>query len=172
MPIRPAVAAAAVLAAATALPAFAPQALAQPSKPAPPAAPAPRVPVSSAGPNGAKFFAHPQATQAGVGTVMIDGKTFNHQVALRTQSGEVERHRDWNDTILIIGGRGTEWLGGSPAGFRQTADGEWRGGTNKGAAPQMFGPGDVLFIPAGTLHRMELGKGEKAIRYFTFKSRA
>lgn len=171
MPIRPALVAAAFATAALSSLALAQTTGMQPSKPMPAGAPAPRVPISNSGPNGAKYFFQPKATKAGVGTVMVDGKTFNHQVALRTTSGEVERHRDFNDTILIIEGRGVEWLGGAPAGFRQTADGEWRGGTNAGAVAQKFGPGDVLFIPAGTLHRMELPAGVKEVRYFTFKSR-
>ena len=106
-----------------------------------------------------------------VGKALVSGASFRHQAYLRTNSGDIEIHRDWNDTILVQEGRATILVGGDAAGGRETAPGEIRGGTAAGAKTQVVAPGDILFIPAGMAHQIILAPGTKAFRYFAFKSR-
>ena len=106
-----------------------------------------------------------------VGKPLAMGPTYNQGLYLRTVDGEVEIHRDWNDTFLVLEGRATVVLGGKVEGARQPGPGESLGGTQSGGVAQAVGPGDVLFIPASTPHHTRLAPGVTAFRTFVFKSR-
>ncbi|HEY3950313.1 AraC family ligand binding domain-containing protein [Phenylobacterium sp.] len=88
--------------------------------------------------------------------------------AHRDADGQVEVHDRLADELIVQAGQATELIGGSVAGNKQTAPGEWRGGKIAGARSYPLGPGDVLWIPPGTPHQTLVPKGGD-IRYLAFK---
>jgi quercetin dioxygenase-like cupin family protein len=52
-------------------------------------------------------------------------------------------------------------------GNRQTAPGEFRGGTISGGRDYQLAPGDILWIPAGAPHQVTPKGGD--FRYLAFK---
>jgi mannose-6-phosphate isomerase-like protein (cupin superfamily) len=88
--------------------------------------------------------------------------------AHRDADGQVEVHDRLADELIVQAGHATELVGGTVAGNRQTAPGEWRGGKIAGARSYPLGPGDVLWIPPGTPHQTLVPKGGD-IRYLAFK---
>ena len=79
--------------------------------------------------------------------------------ARRDRDGEVEVHERLNDELVVRSGHAVFRVGGKVSGNRQTAPGEWRGGTIDGGDLYRLGPGDVLWIPAGTPHQALVSKG-------------
>jgi len=75
-------------------------------------------------------------------------------VARRDKAGEVEVHERLNDELVAQSGHATVVVGGKLTGQRQTAPGEWRGGTVTGGHSYQLAPGDMLWIPAGAPHQV------------------
>ena len=75
-------------------------------------------------------------------------------VARRDGVGEVEVHEHLNDEFVVQSGHATVRVGGKLSGQRQTAPGEWRGGSIVGGRVYQMAPGDVLWIPAGAPHQV------------------
>ena len=96
---------------------------------------------------------------AGPGTTML--------AAHRTADGQVEVHLKLNDEFVVQSGHATVLVGGKVEGNRETAPGEWRGGAISGARSYQLGPGDVLWIPAGSPHQVTPKGG--AFRYLAIK---
>lgn len=90
-------------------------------------------------------------------------------VLRRTRSGEAEVHDNLSDLFLVQSGRATIVVGGTVAGNREVAPGEWRGGAITGATEHEVGPGDVVWIPAGAPHRVVVPAGGD-FRYIVVKS--
>ncbi|HEY2359002.1 MAG TPA: AraC family ligand binding domain-containing protein [Phenylobacterium sp.] len=90
--------------------------------------------------------------------------------ARRDGVGEVEVHEHLNDEFVVQAGHATVRVGGKVAGNRQTAPGEWRGGTVTGGHSYQLAPGDVLWIPAGSPHQVTPKGG--TFRYLAFKFEA
>ncbi len=88
--------------------------------------------------------------------------------AHRTADGQVEVHTKLNDELIVQSGHATELVGGTVSGNKETAPGEWRGGKIVGAKAYALGPGDALWIPAGTPHQTVIPKGGD-FRYLAFK---
>lgn len=86
----------------------------------------------------------------------------------RDKAGEVEVHGEMNDQIVIMEGHATAQVGGAVSGNRVTGPAEWRGGTLVGGKTYSLGPGDVLWIPAGSPHQMRPLPGQ-SVSYLTFK---
>lgn len=86
----------------------------------------------------------------------------------RDKDGEVEVHDEMNDQIVMMEGRATMQVGGAVSGNRATGPGEWRGGTQVGGKTYTLGPGDVLWIPAGSPHQIRPLPGQ-SVSYLTFK---
>jgi mannose-6-phosphate isomerase-like protein (cupin superfamily) len=103
------------------------------------------------------------------GTVPVGEKGPLVLVLRRIKDGEAEVHDHLNDLFVVRSGRATVLIGGAVAGNRQTAPGEWRGGTIIGADRFEIGPGDVLWIPAGLPHQVLVPRGGD-FRYLAFKS--
>ena len=91
--------------------------------------------------------------------------------AHRDADGQVEVHMKLNDELIIQSGHATELVGGTVSGNKETAPGEWRGGKIAGGKEYKLGPGDALWIPAGTPHQTLVGKGGD-VRYLAFKFEA
>jgi mannose-6-phosphate isomerase-like protein (cupin superfamily) len=98
------------------------------------------------------------------------GKGAGHTYAVthRDSSGALEVHRDWTDVFIVQSGSARLVTGGTAEGARESAPGEWRGGSAVGATPADIHAGDVVVIPAGTPHQMLLRAGER-ISYLTVK---
>jgi mannose-6-phosphate isomerase-like protein (cupin superfamily) len=96
------------------------------------------------------------------------GSGYTYALTHRDSSGTVEAHADWTDVFVVQTGQATMLTGGSADGSRESAPGEWRGGSIRGGTRALIKPGDVVVIPAGTAHQMLLAPGER-ISYLAFK---
>ena len=90
-------------------------------------------------------------------------------ITMRDKSGQAEVHRDWEDHIFIQEGEAKLTLGGTVQDGHETAKGEIRGSGITGGKTVMVHPGDYVFVPVNTPHRMELAPG-KSIRYAVVKT--
>jgi uncharacterized RmlC-like cupin family protein len=86
----------------------------------------------------------------------------------RDRTGEVELHEKLNDVLVGQSGRASVVIGDRLEGGRQTAPGEWRGGTIPGGQSHPLAPGDMLWIPAGRPHQVIVPQGAE-FRYLAFK---
>ena len=91
-------------------------------------------------------------------------------ITTRDKSGEGESHSGWNDFIIVQEGQATFTLGGTLTGTREVAPGEVRSSGITGGRVVTLRPGDYIFVPTDTAHRMEVPAGGK-IRYIVFKTR-
>ena len=96
------------------------------------------------------------------------GANFNAVVWHRDTSGGLERHDAWTDILVVQSGSATILSGGVQEGATESAPGEWRGGTARGATRQVIRAGDMVMTPAGTPHQMLLAPNER-ITYITIK---
>lgn len=93
------------------------------------------------------------------GSLVSKGGTVT--LSRRTATGMVEVHDKFSDVLVGREGHVTLTTGGTLTGSTQNAaTGEWRGGTITGGTSRDFGPGDVVWIPAGVPHLMTLKEGE------------
>lgn len=86
----------------------------------------------------------------------------------RERSGEIEVHMALNDVFVGHDGRATVVVGDSVAGNHEVSPGEWQGGTISGGHSYSMGPGDVLWIPAGRPHQVQVPDGG-SFSYIAFK---
>ncbi|HEU4560264.1 MAG TPA: hypothetical protein VFS20_20610 [Longimicrobium sp.] len=86
----------------------------------------------------------------------------------RTATGEAELHEAWDDVMVVQEGSGTLIVGGELRGARTTAAGELRGGQIRGGERQPLAAGDMMLVPAGTPHQVELPPGG-SITYLVIK---
>jgi mannose-6-phosphate isomerase-like protein (cupin superfamily) len=91
-------------------------------------------------------------------------------ITTRDKSGEGESHAGWNDFIIVQEGEARFTLGGTLTGAREVAPGEVRSSGITGGRVVTLRPGDYIFAPADTAHRMEVPAGGK-VRYIVFKTR-
>jgi mannose-6-phosphate isomerase-like protein (cupin superfamily) len=81
-------------------------------------------------------------------------------VAYRDGSGEAELHENQADLLLIRSGLGTVLVGGKMIDGKPTAAGEMRGKAIEGAKRYPIAAGDVLYIPANTVHQFVIEPGQ------------
>jgi len=91
-------------------------------------------------------------------------------ITTRDKSGLAELHADWIDHIFVQAGGGTMILGGKIDESKETGPGETRGSGVTGGKSFAMHPGDYVYIPANTVHRMVLAPGQ-TIRYAVVKAR-
>ena len=91
-------------------------------------------------------------------------------ITTRDKSGEGESHDSWNDFIIVQEGEAKFTLGGTLTREREVAPGEKRSTGITGGKVVTLRPGDYIFAPANTAHRME-GAAGGHIRYIVFKTR-
>lgn len=108
----------------------------------------------------------PQAADLTAGKALGDRGTYKYVIVRRDRSGEVEVHDNFDDVIVVEEGSGMVVSGGEVQGGREPAPsergagpGEWRGGEIDGGTTQRVAAGDVMVIPAGVPHRVEVDKG-------------
>ena len=90
-------------------------------------------------------------------------------ITMRDKSGQAEVHHDWEDHMFIQEGEARLTLGGTVRDPHETAKGEIRGSGITGGRTVTVHPGDYIFVPVNTPHRMELAPG-KSIRYAVVKT--
>jgi mannose-6-phosphate isomerase-like protein (cupin superfamily) len=90
-------------------------------------------------------------------------------ITMRDHSGQAESHADWEDHMFIQEGEATLTLGGTMQNPHETAKGETRGSGITGGKTVTLHPGDYVFVPVNTPHRMVLAPG-KSIRYAVVKT--
>jgi len=81
-------------------------------------------------------------------------------VAYRNGSGEAEIHEKQADLLLIRAGEGTVLVGGKIVEGKPTAPGEVRGKSIEGGTRYPIAAGDVLYIPANTVHQFLIESGQ------------
>jgi mannose-6-phosphate isomerase-like protein (cupin superfamily) len=101
---------------------------------------------------------------------LADPKSGTAQITTRDKSGLAELHADWTDHIFVQAGGATMVLGGKVDQPRETGPGETRGSGITGGKSFAMHPGDYVYIPANTAHRMVLAPGQ-TIRYAVVKAR-
>ena len=81
-------------------------------------------------------------------------------VAFRNGSGEAELHEKQADLLLIRSGEGTVLVGGKMVEGKSSAPGEVRGKSIEGGTRYPIAAGDVLYIPANTVHQFLIAPGQ------------
>lgn len=81
-------------------------------------------------------------------------------VAYRNGSGEAELHEKQADLLLIRSGEGTVLVGGKMIEGKPSAPDEVRGKSIEGGTRYPIAAGDVLYIPANTVHQFLIGPGQ------------
>lgn len=106
---------------------------------------------------------------APVVSMLSDHEYYFSEVVARTTDGVVEVHNHWIDFMTVLTGEATLTYGGTVTGARETAPGEWRGGTIANGRTITLHPGDYLEIPADMPHLMAGPK--HSFRYLVVKVR-
>ena len=101
--------------------------------------------------------------------MLADPKSGTAMITTRDKSGLAELHADWIDHIFVQAGGATMILGGKIDEPKETGPGETRGSGVSGGKSFAMHPGDYVYIPAKTVHRMVLAPGQ-TIRYAVVKA--
>jgi mannose-6-phosphate isomerase-like protein (cupin superfamily) len=91
---------------------------------------------------------------APVASLLSDHEYYLSEVVSRSTDGVVEVHKHWIDFTTILSGEATLTYGGTVSGAKETAPGEWRGGTITGGKTVTLHSGDYFEVPADTPHLM------------------
>lgn len=91
--------------------------------------------------------------------VLGDNGRYRYVVLRRDRTGEVEVHDAWDDVIVVRSGAAMLLHGGAISGGRQTAPGETRGGVISGGVAQPIAAGDIVVVPAGIPHQVQVAPG-------------
>ena len=100
--------------------------------------------------------------------ILGDRGHYTYIALRRTGTGEPEVHERWDDVMLVQAGSGTLLVGGEVQGGRVAAPGELRGGEIRGGQRQPLAAGDLMVVPAGVPHQVQLAPGE-SIAYLVVK---
>lgn len=96
------------------------------------------------------------------------GPGANAVIVRRTGDGVVEVHDALSDILVAQKGKATLVVGGTVRNAKQTAPGEWRGGTLEGGRRLVVLPGATAWIPAGVPHQLLIPRGG-SFTYLAFK---
>ncbi len=89
-------------------------------------------------------------------------------VVRRDKTGEAEIHEKMIDVMIVTEGEATLKVGGTVAETRPNAESEIRGKSLAGSVDKKIGPGDTIYLPAGTAHWVVVPDG-KSITYLLLK---
>ncbi len=81
-------------------------------------------------------------------------------VAYRNGPGEAEIHEKLADLLLIREGEGTVLVGGKIVGGKPSGQDEVRGTSIEGGTRYPIAAGDILYIPANTVHQFLVEPGK------------
>jgi len=103
-------------------------------------------------------------------TMLSRDKNSFALITSRDKTGESEAHAGWGDYIFVQEGGATMVLGGTLENPHDVGPGETRGSGVSGGKSFTLHPGDYVFVPVNTAHRMILAPGQ-TIRYAVVKAR-
>lgn len=89
-------------------------------------------------------------------------------LAFRSRSGGGELHQHFADIFFIVDGHSTLLTGGHLTDSKEIRPGEMAGTGVEGGSAQDLHTGDVVHIPAGMPHQMQVAPGE-SVTYFVVK---
>jgi mannose-6-phosphate isomerase-like protein (cupin superfamily) len=96
----------------------------------------------------------------GLATAFIEKyPQYYTQLIVRTKSGEVEIHQQFDEMAIILDGHATVLTGGNPQNVRVVRPGEQRASTAPGGAPTAMAKGALLYIPVSTPHQVIVPPG-------------
>jgi len=101
------------------------------------------------------------------GGTLVNENNYRVMTAHRTESGNVEIHRSYNDVFYIVQGSTNLVTGGKVIGQKDTNPDEPRGDSIEGGETRKLSAGDVIVIPAGVPHWMKDVEG--TLLYFVVK---
>jgi mannose-6-phosphate isomerase-like protein (cupin superfamily) len=81
-------------------------------------------------------------------------------VAYRNGNGEAEIHVKQADLLMIRSGEGTVLVGGTIVEGKPSATDEIRGKSIEGGTKYPIAAGDILYIPANTVHQFQVAPGK------------
>lgn len=90
---------------------------------------------------------------------LADYGDHRFRMLFRDADGNPEQHDAIIDIVYVQSGAGTLMLGGTMAGKRTTAPGEWVGTKLEGGDRHPLGAGDIIHIPAGIPHSVLVPAG-------------
>ncbi len=96
------------------------------------------------------------------------GSNATAQISHREGDGIAELHEMKDDFFVVESGEATLETGGTVVDPKKTEANEVRGPSIKGATKHTLSAGDIVYIPAGTPHRLLL-TGSKQFTYFVIK---
>jgi mannose-6-phosphate isomerase-like protein (cupin superfamily) len=111
--------------------------------------------------------AHPVKGIAG--NQFLNGPGSIVYILRRDKTGEAEVHMAFNDIYVVKSGHAKITVGGQVTGNRETAPTEWLGGDISGGTVYSLAAGDVLFIPAGVPHKVQVSP-KTSITYVLVKT--
>jgi mannose-6-phosphate isomerase-like protein (cupin superfamily) len=97
---------------------------------------------------------------SGSGTALLaDYKTHSLRLVTRTTSGGAEVHQHLDDVIVVTEGTATLITGGTLVDPHTESEGEIRGSSIRDGQSQTISVGDVVHVPAGIPHQMQVPAG-------------
>jgi mannose-6-phosphate isomerase-like protein (cupin superfamily) len=101
-------------------------------------------------------------------TMLGAGTAYQYVLVRRDVTGLPEQHARWMDVMIVQSGSATLVSGGRIDAGYAVGDGELRGRGIVNGESRRIAAGDVVSIPSGLPHQMQLAPGE-SIRYVTVK---
>lgn len=123
---------------------------------------APAVEVNTASQLQALVSSLRKQAEAGNGIAIANLAQYpNHyaQLIVRTRSGEVEIHQQFDEMVIILNGEAQVITGGTPQNPHSVRPGELRSASATGGTPVAMGTGNILQLVAGTPHQVILPPG-------------
>jgi len=108
------------------------------------------------------------AATGGASEALAKYNNHHTMLAYRTKDGPAEIHAQFADIFFIVRGKATLFTEGTLEGWKEESPGEIRGLKITGGKTTVLGPGDVVHIPAGTPHQLQLAPGDELL-YFVLK---
>lgn len=121
------------------------------------AAQGPAVSVNMAGQVRALESSLREQAESGNGTAsayLAQYPRYYAQLIVRTKSGEVEIHQQFDELMIILDGDAKVMTGGSPESPHSIRPGELRSSSAPGATPIAMAKGNVIHLLAGTPHQV------------------
>lgn len=102
----------------------------------------------------------PKAKATGGSTAIVgDYKTHLLMLSARTANGGGEVHQHLDDVMIVQEGSATLVTGGTLIDPHTESDGELRGSGIKDGQSQTINVGDIVHVPAGTPHQLQVAAG-------------
>lgn len=106
---------------------------------------------------------------------LLGGDDYRYMMIRRDRTSQIQSHAAWDEVIVVKDGSATILYGGQLKGGRTVGVeepggglGEMRGGEISGGTKQDLSAGDLIIIPAGVAHKVDVEPG-KSITYLVIK---